>query len=201
MNAVDQELISQLEWTAENVCTAFGVPPYMIGVGDPPNFNNIEALNQQYYSQVLQDHIESIEAKLDEGLGLESSKDGRIYGTEFDLDDLLRMDTKTQYDTYGAGIKNALITTNEGRHKIGLPKTAGGDSIFLQQQYYSLEALAKRDMQDDPFAPKQSAPPPGQPDQQDQQQQQASDNEEQRQLHQVEYVAALKRAVNDARAH
>src|SRR4029453_8952228 len=30
MNAVDQELISQLQWTAENVCTAFGVPPWMI---------------------------------------------------------------------------------------------------------------------------------------------------------------------------
>jgi HK97 family phage portal protein len=196
MNAVDQELVAQLKWTAQNVCTAFGVPAYMIGADNPPNFNNVEALNQQYYSQCLQDHIESIERKLDEGLGLDSSKDGRIYGTEFDLDDLLRMDTKTQYETYGAGIKNALLTTNDGRTKIGLPKVDGGDSIFLQQQYYSLEALAKRDAQADPFATKQpTAPAQAEP------QDNAPPSENTRQLHQVEYIAALKRAVNDARTH
>jgi HK97 family phage portal protein len=152
MSAVDQELINQLKWSAENVCTAFGVPPYMIGVGPPPNYNNIEALNQQYYSQCLQDHIESIEAKLDEGLGLESAKDGITYGTEFDLDDLLRMDTKTQYETYGAGVKNSILSPNEARAKIGYTKLPGGDSIYMQQQNYSLEALAKRDAKADPFA-------------------------------------------------
>jgi HK97 family phage portal protein len=199
MNAVDQELISQLQWTAENVCTAFGVPPWMIGVGDLPNFSGgVEALNQQYYSQCLQDHIESIEAKLDEGLGLEAAKDGRIYGTEFDLADLLRMDTKTQYETYGAGIKNGLITHNEARLQIGFGKEPGGDSLLSQQQYYSLEALAKRDAKADPFAATPATPPPTANDNRNQQ---AQDDQASRQLHQVEYIAALKRAVNDARTH
>ena len=196
MNAVDQELVAQLEWTAKNVCTAFGVPPWMIGVGDMPNFSGgVEALNQQYYSQCLQDHIESIEVKLDEGLGLDSSKDGRVYGTEFDLDDLLRMDTKTQYETFGLGTKNGLLTHNEARFKIGYGKKPGADALLAQQQMFSLEALAKRDAKDDPFASAQPATPPAQ----EQEQEQAK--QETRQLHQIEYVAALKRAVNDARSH
>jgi HK97 family phage portal protein len=194
MNAVDQELISQLKLTAQDVCTAFGVPAYMIGADTPPNFNNVEALNQQYYSQCLQDHIESIEHKLDEGLGLESSKDGIIYGTEFDLDDLLRMDTKTQYETFGNGIKNGILTHNEARFKVGYGSKPGGDSILSQQQYYSLEALAKRDAQDDPFASKQAPAPMAQP-------QPEPEAEQQRTWHQAEYVAALKRAVSDARSH
>ncbi len=199
MNAVDQELVAQLEWTAQNVCTAFGVPPWMIGVGDPPNFSGgVEAMNQQYYSQCLQDHIESIEAKLDEGLGLDSAKDGRTYGTEFDLDDLLRMDTKSQYDTFGMGIKNGLLTHNEARQKIGYGKKTGGDVILSQQQYYSIEALAKRDAQADPFATQPKAAPPPTTDQADQADQQ--DNQSSRQLDKIEYIAALKRAVNDARA-
>jgi hypothetical protein len=33
----------------------------------------------------------------------------------------------------------------------------GGDALYLQQQNFSLEALAKRDAQDDPF---RTAPPP-----------------------------------------
>jgi phage portal protein BeeE len=32
-----------------------------------------------------------------------------------------------------------------------LPPVAGGDSPYMQQQNYSLEALAKRDTQEDPF--------------------------------------------------
>jgi HK97 family phage portal protein len=195
MNAVDQELISQLKLTAQDVCTAFGVPAYMIGADVPPNFNNVEALNQQYYSQCLQDHIESIEHKLDEGLGLESAKDGIVYGTEFDLDDLLRMDTKTQYETFGNGIKNGILTHNEARFKVGYGSKPGGDSILSQQQYYSLEALAKRDARDDPFASKQAPAPMAQS------QPQAEPEEQQRTWHQAEYVAALKRAVSDARSH
>jgi hypothetical protein len=42
-----------------------------------------------------------------------------------------------------------------------LKPVKGGKSPYLQQQNYSLEALAKRDAQDDPFKPATPpAPPP-----------------------------------------
>ncbi|MET4197271.1 HK97 family phage portal protein [Bradyrhizobium sp. LA8.1] len=151
MTAVESQMIEQLKWTAETVCSCFHVPAYMVGVGTPPAYNNVEALNQQYYSQCLQAIIESIELLLDEGLGLTDVK-GHIYGTEFDLDGLLRMDTATQYKTIGDGIGAALLAPNEGRKKIGLKPLPGGNSVFMQQQNYSLEALAKRDALEDPFA-------------------------------------------------
>jgi hypothetical protein len=52
----------------------------MVGIGQPPTYNNIEALNQAYYSQCLQSLIESIELLLDEGLELP-----KPLGTEFEL--------------------------------------------------------------------------------------------------------------------
>ena len=88
VNPHDAQLIDQLKWTAETVCSAFHVPAYMVGVGPAPTYNNIEALNQQYYRQCLQSLIENIELLLDEGLELP-----KPYGTEFDLDGLLRMDS------------------------------------------------------------------------------------------------------------
>lgn len=151
MTAVESQLIDQLKWTSETVCSCFHVPPYMVGVGSMPAYNNIEALNQQYYSQCLQAIIESIELCLDEGLGL-TSVQGKTYGTEFDLDGLLRMDTATQYKTIGDGIGAALITPNEGRKKINLKPLKGGNSVFMQQQNYSLEDLAKRSEMDNPFS-------------------------------------------------
>jgi phage portal protein BeeE len=144
MNAVDAQLIEQLQWTSETVCSAFHVPPYMVGVGPPPNYNNIEALNQQYYSQCLQSLVESMELVLDEGLELP-----KPYGTEFDLDDLLRMDSKTMMDTIARGIQAAIYSPNEGRAKVNLKPTPGGETPYLQVQNYSLEALAARDQAPD----------------------------------------------------
>ena len=151
MTAVEAQLIEQLKWTAETICSCFHVPAYMVGVGTPPAYNNIEALNQQYYSQCLQSLIENIELLLDEGLGLDSVKN-HTYGTEFDLDGLLRMDTATQYKTLGEGIGSALLTPNEGRKRINLKPVKGGDTPYLQQQNFSLAALDRRDTSDDPFA-------------------------------------------------
>jgi len=152
VNAVDAQLIEQLKWTAEVVCAAFGVPAYMAGIGPAPVNTNIEALSQQYYSQCLQIHVESIEVCLDEGLALPDP-----YGTEFDTDGLLRMDTATliaaEATAIGAGIKKP----DESRKRLNLPPVEGGDTPYMQQQNFSLAALAKRD-RDDPFAKPAPAP-------------------------------------------
>jgi phage portal protein BeeE len=139
-----------LKWDERNVCTAFHVPPYMVGIGDMPTYTNIEALNQQYYTQCLQSQIESIELCLDEGLGLSSHQE-HTYGTEFDLDDLLRMDTATKVKTVTEGMRG-LFTPNEGRKKFDLKPIKGGDTVYMQQQDFSIEALNRRDQSDDPFA-------------------------------------------------
>ena len=150
--AMDAQLVEQLKISAENVCTAFGVPPYMIGVGSPPAYNNIEALTQQYYSQCLQNLIESVEILLDEGLGL-TVQSQHTYGTEFDLDELLRMDSSTKSTTWGTLVQRSIVAPNEARAAFDLPPLEGGDSVYMQQQNFSLEALAKRDSGDNPFAP------------------------------------------------
>lgn len=148
MKSTDAQLIEQLRWTAENVCTCFHVPAYMVGVGPPPNYNNIEALNQQYYSQCLQILIESKELVLDEGFGLAPDKvNGRRLGTEFDIDDLLRMDSATLMTTVKDGVGAGIFSPNEGRKKFNLSPKQGGESPYLQQQNFSIAALARRDAQ------------------------------------------------------
>lgn len=163
VNAEDAQLIEQLKWTGEDICTAYHVPAYKIGVGPAPNFNNVEAMDQQYYSQCLQFHIESLELVMDEGLGLAPAKvEGRRLGVEFDLDDLLRMDTATliKAEKDSAGIKKI----NESRKRLNLRPVVGGDTVYLQHQDYSLEALAKRDAMPDPFsAGKTPVQPPSAP--------------------------------------
>lgn len=139
--AVDAQLIEQLKWTATVVCSVYHVPPYKAGIGDMPANNNIESLNLEYYSQCLQILIESIELCLDEGLGT-----GEGLGTELDVDNLLRMDTATQMEVLDKA--KSVLTLNERRKRLEMPKLkTGGDTVFLQQQDHSVEAIAARDAQ------------------------------------------------------
>ncbi len=160
MPAVDAQMIEQLKWTGQDICSAFGVPSYKLGYGPAPSYNNIEALERQFYADCLQILIESIELCLDEGLELP-----KPYGTEFDLDDLLRMDTSTMIDSMGSAVRAGLLKPNEGRKKLNYGPVTGGGSPYLQQQNFSLEALAKRDAKEDPFSKTPAQPPSANPQQ------------------------------------
>jgi len=178
MTAVDAQLIEQLRWTSETICSAFHVPPYMVGVGPPPNYNNIQALSVQYYTQCIQAHVESLELVLDEGLGLAPDKVGdppvRL-GTEFDTNDLLRMDTPTLIASEDTA--KHLKTPNESRRVLNLPPVAGGDDVYRQQQDYSLSALAKRDAAPPSTTPQPVAPMEPEPEMMDDEEEEATERD------------------------
>jgi HK97 family phage portal protein len=143
----DMELVSQLKLTSEMICSCFHIPPFKVGVGAYPPYGNVQAGNVQYYSDCLQVLIESIESLMDEGLDLPAD-----LGIEFDVDSLLRMDTLTTVEVASKSVGSANMSPNESRKRYyNLPPVTGGDSPYLQQQNFSLEALAKRDASADPF--------------------------------------------------
>jgi HK97 family phage portal protein len=155
--AVEAQLIEQLRWAAEAVCTVFHVPPFKIGVGPYPPYASIEAIEIGYYSQALQGPIEAIEEHLDKGLEMPLD-----VGVECDLNQLLRMDTTAKVTAARDAIGSAAVTIDEARQKwFGLGPVKGGDTPYMQQQNYSLAALAERD-KNDPFA-KPAPPAPAAP--------------------------------------
>lgn len=144
--AEQAQLIEQLKWTVEDIARAFSVPLHKLQAGAAPTFSNIGALNQGYYDDALKVHIEAIESLLTHDLGLP-----RQYTVELELEGLLRMDPKTRAETMDALVKAGILAPNEGRAREGLLPVEGGDSPMIQQQNFSLAALAKRDAQEDPF--------------------------------------------------
>lgn len=151
--AQDAQLIEQLKWTVEDVARCFHVPMFKLGGPIPPR-ESLETLNQMYYSDCLQTIIESFESALNEGLALPKN-----YYTEVDLSGLLRMDTAARYESLNKAISGGWMAPNEARARENMRPVTGGDSPMIQQQNYSLAALAKRDAQDDPFAKKPKPSP------------------------------------------
>ena len=158
VTAEQSQLVEQLRMTDEDIAKCFHMPRHKVGIGPDPTYNNIEALNLQYYADCLQKHIEKLELVLDYGLELVNAET-RTLGVEFERDDLAQMDSASliQSEKEAAGLK----TVNESRKRLGLPKINGGDTVYRQQQDFSIEALNRRDEQPAPSSTVQRALPAG----------------------------------------
>lgn len=146
VSAADAQLIEQLNWTAKQVCTCYHVPPALLDLDDAPTAD-MEALWMKYHSQCIQSLLTSFEKSLDEGLELTAP-----HGTEFDIDDLIWMVTATKTKAAAEAIGSGAMAPDEARKKwFGLGPVPGGATPYMQQQNYSLAALAERDA-DQPFS-------------------------------------------------
>ena len=148
MKSADSQLVEQMRYSDEQICQPFGIPPFKIGIGSIPAGMKVDDINQLYYGDALQAHIEAMENLLDDGLKIE-----RPLGVELDLWPLLRMDLGKQAEVEtkltGGGIK----TPNEGRHAFGLEPLEGGDTVYMQQQDFPLDQVRKNKIVDAPAAP------------------------------------------------
>lgn len=146
--AADAQMIEQHKWSSEICCSVLNVPPWKIGIGSIPQGQKVEDMERIYLNSCLQSPIEAIENVFDDAFGLKALG----YEVFLDLTTLLRMDSTSQMNYYSVGVKGGIIAPNEARSVFNYKPVAGGDSVYMQQQNYSLDALAKRDAKEDPFA-------------------------------------------------
>jgi len=142
--AEQAQLIEQLRWTVEDVARCFHVPLHKIASDTGVKFNNMAAMNQDYYSQTLQELIEGIELLLDEGLGLTGGP--QVLGVELDLEGLLRMDPVQRAQRNESAMNAGYMAPDEARASENLPPVAGGagKEPFMQQQKFPLSVLIQQ---------------------------------------------------------
>jgi HK97 family phage portal protein len=156
MTAQESQLIEQLNWGSTAICAAFQMPPFVVGFGPLPANSSVESITSIYYKFCLQQYVQDFERCMTEGLGL--SYDLRV---SLDEDSLLRMDKSALYKSISDGIRGGFLTPNEGRKMDNRPPIEGGDTVYLQEQDHSLQALSDRDKGPDPFGTaKETAPVP-----------------------------------------
>ena len=148
MTASDTQTIEQLKMSNEIVCSVLHMPPFKIGYGAIPAGQKVGDLNEIYFSDCLQSPVEAFENLMDDGLDLKT----RGLELFLNVDSLIRMDKETQMGIQERGVKASIFTPNEARQAFNLPKLAGGDTVYMQQQNFSLDALSKRDAKEDPFS-------------------------------------------------
>tara|TARA_B100002003_G_scaffold235798_1_gene251183 strand:- start:326 stop:1669 length:1344 start_codon:yes stop_codon:yes gene_type:complete len=140
MKAIDSQMVEQMKYSDEQICQAFGIAPYKIGINNPPSGWKADDVNVEYYGDALSPIMESMENLLDEGLGI-----SRPLGIELDTSPLWRMDEGKLAEVENTLVSGKIKTPDEARRSFNLPATGGGDTLWGQHQDYPLGYLAQRD--------------------------------------------------------
>lgn len=155
MKSIDSQMVEQMRYSDEQICQPFGVPPFKVGIGTIPSGLGVDGVNQLYYQDALQTHIEHMEALLNEGLRVSPPLE-----VELNLEPLLRMDEAKRAEVETKLVGGKIKTPDEGRLRFNLAPTGGGDTLWGQNQDYPLGMLADRKEWDQSMQPPAPAPEP-----------------------------------------
>lgn len=155
MKSIDSQMVEQMRYSDIQICQPFGIPPFMVGIGDIPSSLGVDGVYQLYYQNALQPHIEHMEALLDKGLRI-----SRPLSVQLDLDPLLRMDAAKRATVEGLLVDKMIKTPDEARISFNLAPTGGGNTLWGQNQDYPLGMLANREEWDPNMLGNQPAPSP-----------------------------------------
>ena len=120
----DADAAKLKEQTIKRICALFGVPPQMLGL-DVGKFNNTQTLLDEFYKTTMYPMIISIEQKFKMGL-LKGYPNLQI---RFDTKDFLKGAALDQMNFVNAGVSGGIMTPNEAREYMNMPKVEGGDEL------------------------------------------------------------------------
>lgn len=136
----DIEFIASRKMNKAEIATIFDVPLYMLNELDNAKFNNVEQQNLRYLNDVLQPSITIIEEEFNyKVFTLAQSKE---YYVKFNLNSMLRADSKTRAEYYKEMIGSGVFTINhvcdlEDLDHIG----EMGDKHFMSLNYTTLDTI------------------------------------------------------------
>jgi HK97 family phage portal protein len=135
INPDDAQMLESRGFSVEEICRFFGVPPHMVGHTDNSTSwgTGLEQQTLGFQKFTLRRRLKRIEQALAKQL-LTARDRAEGIAIEFNLEGLLRGDSKARSDFYGAMTRIGAMTINEVRALENLPPVEGGDVPRLQMQ-------------------------------------------------------------------
>jgi HK97 family phage portal protein len=124
LNLQDADCAKLKEQTIKRICALFGVPPQLLGITEG-KFNNTQTLLDEFYKTTMYPTIINLEQKLNMSL----LKGYPNLCIRFDTKDFLKGASLDQMNFVVAGINAGIMTPNEAREYLNIPKIEGGDEL------------------------------------------------------------------------
>lgn len=135
INPDDAQMLESRKFSGEEICRIFGVPPAMVGYGDKASNwgtgKEVDVLGFQKFT--LRRRLKRIEQAAEKQLlsPVDRAAGMRI---EFNLEGLLRADSKLRAEVNDIALKNKTATINEVRAQDNKPPVPWGDAPWVQMQ-------------------------------------------------------------------
>lgn len=110
--------------TMKRICGLFGVSPAMIGIQDQ-KYNNTQTMLDEFYKTTMYPMVINIEQKLNSHL----LKGYPNLCIRFDTKEFLKGAPLDQMNFASSAVNNGIMTPNEAREYLNMPKIEGGDEL------------------------------------------------------------------------
>ena len=124
LNLQDADARALKDQTMKRICALFGVPPQLLGISEG-KFNNTQTLLDEFYKTTMYPLIINLEQKFNMSL----LKGYPNLCIRFDTKDFLKGAALDQMNFVVAGINAGIMTPNEAREYLNIPKIEGADEL------------------------------------------------------------------------
>lgn len=142
LSPIDAQMLENKRLSVEEICRWWGVPPIIIGhaaQGQTMWGSGVEQILLAWLTLGIDPLCDRIEARIRKQL-IRPTGNRRRYA-EFNREALLQMDSKSKAAFLSTMTQNGLMTRNEGRAKLNLPRVDGGDELTAQTNLAPLRDL------------------------------------------------------------
>lgn len=138
----DSQFLSTREFSVDEICRIFRVPPHMVQHLNHATFSNIEHQSIDFVMHTLTPWLSRFEQALIKDVLLEDEQDE--YFPEFNVDGLLRGDYQSRMNGYAKAFANGFMSPNEIRRLENLdpiPDEEGGNVYVANGSYVKLKDI------------------------------------------------------------
>lgn len=126
----DAMLIENRKFQVEEISRIFGVPLHMLNAMDRATFNNVEVMDIGFVKYTLRPWATQIEEEFTRKVLTAAEKRSMKYYCRFNLDSLMRGDTKSRADYFSKMFQIGALSPNDIRRLENLNPREGGDEYF-----------------------------------------------------------------------
>lgn len=145
INPEDAQMLESRAFSVEEIARLFGVPPHLVGHTEKSTSwgTGLEEQTAGFQKFTLRKRLKRIEQAIQKQLLTPADRAAGI-SVEFNLEGLLRADSKARAEFYASGLQNGWTTINEVRALENLPPVDGGDTPRMQMQNVPITEAGKQ---------------------------------------------------------
>lgn len=138
----DAQFLEINRFNTQQIASVFGITPTQLNDYSQSSFSTSEYQQLNFYVNTLQSILTMYEQEIT--YKILTDEEQKKYEFKFNINAILRGDFKSQVETLSKAINNGIMTSNEARQKLDLPKRDEGDLLMCMSNYIPVDTVREK---------------------------------------------------------